>query len=307
MQWCRSTAPPPPPATRGPPTSSRYFRVKVEVSWPGLGDRPPVTMCTIMTPPQGHLLRPQRPHRRQGHRRRRSAARGGAGRARSPSRRQRRRHPHRQHRRRRLRAALRLVAGTYTVTREPARLRRPRRRPDRDPQRERAEQAAVARHRRVRPGGHDQRHAPAHQPGLRLPPATSVPITVGNSGLTPSGTKTITGTGATRALTDLWPFPSGYQVWAGGCLANDPGDDVGPARCRAPPGGVESAVVPMAPVRVAAPGGHRPSPPARTPTPAAPPAPPSTSGSCPRAASSAPASRTARGSCRAPAAAPPPT
>ncbi len=78
-----------------------------------------------------------------------------------------------------------------------------------------------------------------------LPLSLSVPVSLGNSGLLPSGAKSFSGTGTreivdcrpaeaeappgemlraaeTRTLSSLWPYPSGYQVWAGSCLDNDP-------------------------------------------------------------------------------------
>jgi prepilin-type N-terminal cleavage/methylation domain-containing protein len=48
-----------------------------------------------------------------------------------------------------------------------------------------------------------------------------VPITIGNSHITPSGTKTFTGTGAT-GLTQLFPYTDGYTTWAGTCSDADP-------------------------------------------------------------------------------------
>jgi len=53
-------------------------------------------------------------------------------------------------------------------------------------------------------------------------PANAVPITIANTGLLPAGTKTITGTGITRTLTDLFPFSDGYEMWAGDCADADP-------------------------------------------------------------------------------------
>jgi hypothetical protein len=50
----------------------------------------------------------------------------------------------------------------------------------------------------------------------------SIPVTLANTGLS-AGTTSVTGTTSSRTLTKLWPFPGGYQVWAGNCLDNDPG------------------------------------------------------------------------------------
>lgn len=54
------------------------------------------------------------------------------------------------------------------------------------------------------------------------PPA--VPIMLGNSALLPAGAAAATATSGTnpRTLTNLWPYASGYQLWAGRCLDNDP-------------------------------------------------------------------------------------
>ncbi|WP_134766828.1 carboxypeptidase regulatory-like domain-containing protein [Nocardioides sp. 1609] len=70
----------------------------------------------------------------------------------------------------------------------------------------------------------------ATQVGWSLPPATAaginqVAVTIGNSALIPGGSRSVTGTGLNRVLTKLWPYPSGYEVWAGSCVDSDPGDD----------------------------------------------------------------------------------
>lgn len=52
-----------------------------------------------------------------------------------------------------------------------------------------------------------------------------VPMTIANTGLLPNGLMGIVGTGRTgpsRAIQGLFPFLSGYQVWAGQCLDADP-------------------------------------------------------------------------------------
>jgi type II secretory pathway pseudopilin PulG len=58
--------------------------------------------------------------------------------------------------------------------------------------------------------------------GHALPPTPAMPLVLGNSALLPSGRRIVAGTGATRTVANLWPYPSGYQVWAGQCLDNDP-------------------------------------------------------------------------------------
>jgi hypothetical protein len=79
------------------------------------------------------------------------------------------------------------------------------------------------------------------------PPTAAVPagvaLTVANSNLT-VGTKsfseTSTGTGTPRTVTPLFPYSSGYQVWAGDCADADPalytGGSRGPALIASPGG-----------------------------------------------------------------------
>lgn len=58
--------------------------------------------------------------------------------------------------------------------------------------------------------------------GYALPDPNTFPVSLGNSALQPSGSTVKTGSGNNRTLTNLWPYPSGYQVWAGSCLDADP-------------------------------------------------------------------------------------
>ncbi len=58
--------------------------------------------------------------------------------------------------------------------------------------------------------------------GYALPDPNTFPLSLGNSALLPSGSAAKTGTANTRTLQNLWPYPSGYQLWAGSCLDNDP-------------------------------------------------------------------------------------
>lgn len=99
--------------------------------------------------------------------------------------------------------------------------------------------------------------------GWSLPPTSGaaastginkIPITVANSAITPTGSRAITGTGATRSMTDLFPFHSGYELWAGNCADSDPGDFRDPPVVT-DPGGSATAQVPLAPVTVTAPSG----------------------------------------------------
>lgn len=87
--------------------------------------------------------------------------------------------------------------------------------------------------------------------GYPLPQSlNSTPVSLGHPSLLPNGAKAFPGTGSrtskdcaiptvnpdgsvttppadmrvaeTRSLTNLWPYPAGYQAWAGGCPSNDP-------------------------------------------------------------------------------------
>lgn len=93
--------------------------------------------------------------------------------------------------------------------------------------------------------------------GFSLPPSATntLPVLLGNAALLPSGSRTVTGTGSTRTITPLWPYPSGYQVWAGQCLDNDP-QHTGQGRelpVEVQPGGTGQAPVVLAPVTVQGP------------------------------------------------------
>jgi type II secretory pathway pseudopilin PulG len=93
--------------------------------------------------------------------------------------------------------------------------------------------------------------------GFSLPPSATntLPVLLGNAALLPSGSRTVTGTGSTRTITPLWPYPSGYQLWAGRCLDNDP-QHTGQGRelpVAVAPGEVTQARVVLAPVTVQGP------------------------------------------------------
>ena len=95
--------------------------------------------------------------------------------------------------------------------------------------------------------------------GWSLPPSTdtgigAVAVSLGNSALLPSGVRPVTGSGTTRQLRRLWPYPSGYQLWAGNCLDNDPGN-FRTAPVDAAPGGSVAVPLALAPVTVEAPSG----------------------------------------------------
>jgi hypothetical protein len=76
--------------------------------------------------------------------------------------------------------------------------------------------------------------------GLVAPPGSVIPtgtygiaMTVANSNLT-VGTRSFqqsaTGSGTTRTITPLFPYASGYQVWAGDCADADPATYTGGSR-----------------------------------------------------------------------------
>jgi prepilin-type N-terminal cleavage/methylation domain-containing protein len=52
--------------------------------------------------------------------------------------------------------------------------------------------------------------------------ANTVAVTVANTHLLPTGTKSFAGTGTSRSLGSIYPFTEGYQTWAGNCLDADP-------------------------------------------------------------------------------------
>jgi type II secretory pathway pseudopilin PulG len=73
--------------------------------------------------------------------------------------------------------------------------------------------------------------------GLVLPSGAAPPLgmamTVANSNLsvgTKSFSQAATGSGTTRTITPLFPYASGYQVWAGDCADADPGAHTGGSR-----------------------------------------------------------------------------
>jgi prepilin-type N-terminal cleavage/methylation domain-containing protein len=51
---------------------------------------------------------------------------------------------------------------------------------------------------------------------------SSVPVSVGNTGLAPTGSKAFAGTGALRTIGNLFPYEDGYAAWAGDCADADP-------------------------------------------------------------------------------------
>lgn len=88
--------------------------------------------------------------------------------------------------------------------------------------------------------------------GYSLPTGNTLPVTLGNSALVPSGARSVAGGGNTRTLSNLWAYPSGYQVWAGSCLDNDPQFNGGSRDLpvAVSPGGISTATLALEPVRV---------------------------------------------------------
>jgi hypothetical protein len=85
------------------------------------------------------------------------------------------------------------------------------------------------------------------------PPATNIPIAVANSGLQPYAQYSYAA--GTTSLTPLYPYSSGYTVFAGNCTDNNPlGKDTNrtlfyptaaPTPLNIPPGGSASTTVPL--------------------------------------------------------------
>jgi hypothetical protein len=87
--------------------------------------------------------------------------------------------------------------------------------------------------------------------GYALPATNDIPISLGNSDL-PAGSKAFPGTGNARTLANLWPYPTGYQVWAGRCQNNDPRFSGQPQDPPVPsaPGDTSAVVVLLGPVEI---------------------------------------------------------
>jgi prepilin-type N-terminal cleavage/methylation domain-containing protein len=89
------------------------------------------------------------------------------------------------------------------------------------------------------------------QVGFSVP--TSLPmLTLANTGLQPTGTKTVTPSAVTTTVSGLWPFSDGYTMWAGQCAQADPAASGGtrnPALIVAP-GATATSGVALAPVTV---------------------------------------------------------
>jgi hypothetical protein len=55
--------------------------------------------------------------------------------------------------------------------------------------------------------------------GYTVPAA--VPVSLGNTALQPTGVLSYSGTGSPRTISSLFPYPSGFQAWAGSCSDAD--------------------------------------------------------------------------------------
>ena len=79
--------------------------------------------------------------------------------------------------------------------------------------------------------------------GYTIP--TSVPVSLGNTHLLPSGVLSYTTpTGSPRTLTSLFPFTDGYQAWAGRCSDADP-QGINPLGAAYYSGATRGAAIPM--------------------------------------------------------------
>jgi type II secretory pathway pseudopilin PulG len=196
-----------------------YLKVKVSVRWPALGARPPVEMSTVMTPPKGtystfagHIGlkvvdasgRPQ-PGVQVSARAASGAVRTGTTAADGC-------------------ALISFVAaGSYSVTASAPGFVTPQGSPTGDA-------TALVQAGQIWKGTVEYDRAATvtvaftTAPGHALPTAATntLPVLLGNAALVPSGSRTVTGSGNTRTIEHLWPYPSGYQLWAGHCLDNDP-------------------------------------------------------------------------------------
>jgi hypothetical protein len=194
-----------------------YLHVKVQVSWPGLGHRPPVTMDTVMTPPKGtysalagHIglkVIDSEGKPRSGVQVTARAASGSTetGTTGDDG------------------CALLafLTAGSYAVTVSTPGFVNPKG----DPTGTLTAQVQAG---QLWRGSVEYDLASnlavsfATVPGYPVPATTGIAVSLGNSALQPVGSRSVPGTGDPRTIAHLWPYPSGYQVWAGSCQDADP-------------------------------------------------------------------------------------
>jgi hypothetical protein len=88
--------------------------------------------------------------------------------------------------------------------------------------------------------------------GYALPTTLPTRFQMYNTGIQPTGFKTVTATGTTTTITGLWPYADGYALWPGSCTQSDP-VRAGGARAAntvVTPGGSASASLDFLPVAV---------------------------------------------------------
>lgn len=82
-------------------------------------------------------------------------------------------------------------------------------------------------------------------------PVTLPQFTLYNTGIQPSKTKVLPATAAMTQLKNLWPFASGYTIWAGSCTDADPGiTGTRPLPTVLPQGGTTATQVSLTPLDV---------------------------------------------------------
>ncbi len=242
------------PCDAGTSDELAYLRVEVQVRWPALGDRPPVSMETVMTPPKGTYTTAQ------GHigllvLDSAGAPLGGV--------------PVTATKGALVRNGTTSPEGCVLLSHlEPGDWRLTASRPDHvDPQGG-ATATTVARVQanRLWRGTVDYDRAatvvatmtaPA---GHALPPLGQVPVTVAHSAIQPIGARVVpvatTGSGSARVVSGLWPYLSGYEIWAGGCLDGNPALSGTSAPVAVTPGASAVATLPLGGLEVRAPAGR---------------------------------------------------
>ena len=90
--------------------------------------------------------------------------------------------------------------------------------------------------------------------GVHALPTPLPGLTYFNTGLLPSGTRTVPVGAASMTLSNLWPFSDGYSIWAGTCKQADPASSGAsrPAAEPMTPGTTQTTAVALAPVQIKA-------------------------------------------------------
>jgi type II secretory pathway pseudopilin PulG len=224
-----------------------FLRVRVEVTWPGLGDRPPVSTDTIMTPPKGtysqstghigvRLLDAEgeplvgKSVSVSGPNGTSSGVTASDGCA----------------------VFAFLPEGSYAITANlPGHINR-----DGTPSKTVQVQSGQL-VRTVLEYALASRLVVTYRTTAGYEPkaATGFPVTLANSGLLPTGTTVRRGAvdaaSPTQTLDNLWPYPAGYEVWAGACTDSDPyQNDQARELVEAAPGVTSNVTLPLAAVQV---------------------------------------------------------